>query len=71
MLASHFDFQIAYFLYLLLQFQEAEANPSHKLYALQDRFVEHLAVETAVEASKFKIAAFVEEHEKISNVFQR
>jgi len=51
--------------------KEAEANPSHKLYALQDRFVEHLAVETAVEASKFKIAAFVEEHEKISNVFQR
>ena len=53
------------------EFQEAEVNPSHKLYALQDRFVEHRAVETAVEASKIKIAAFIEEHEKMANVFQR
>ena len=51
--------------------KEAEVNPSHKLYALQDRFVEHRAVETAVEASKIKIAAFIEEHEKLANVFQR
>ena len=52
-------------------FQEAETNPSHKLYALQDRFVEHRAVETAVEASKIKIATFIEEHEKMANVFGR
>ncbi len=51
--------------------KEAESNPSHKLYALQDRYAEHRAVETAVEASKAKIAAFLEDHEKIATVHQR
>ena len=51
--------------------KEAETNSSHKLYALQDRFAEHRAVETAVEASKSKISAFIEEYEKMAASFSR
>ena len=52
--------------------KEAEANPaSHKLYALQDRYAEHRAVETAVESSKNQVLNFIEEHEKIAMAFQR
>ena len=52
--------------------KEAEANPtSHKLYALQDRYAEHRAVETAVETSKTKVQTFIDEHEKILIGFQR
>ena len=51
--------------------KEAESNSSHKLFNLQDRFAEHRAVETAVEASKTKINEFIDEHEKYSTVFQR
>ena len=52
--------------------KEAEANPtSHKLYALQDRYAEHRAVETAVETSKTKVQTFIDEHEKIIIGFQR
>ena len=52
--------------------KEAEANPtSHKLYALQDRYAEHRAVETAVESSKNQVMTFIEEHEKVAMAFQR
>ena len=51
--------------------KEAESNSSHKLYALQDRFAEHRAVEVAVEAAKIKINSFIEDYEKMASLVQR
>jgi PI-3-kinase-related kinase SMG-1 len=51
--------------------KEAEANPSHRLYSLHDRFVEHNMIENAVKAAKEKVASFVEENEKWGNLHQR
>ena len=51
--------------------KEAEANPSHRLYMLQNRFVEHNMVEAAVKVAQTKIAAFIEENEKWTHLHQR
>ena len=51
--------------------KEAEANPSHRLYALQDRYVEHTLTEAAVVSSQAKVAEFVEQHERWLHLHQR
>ena len=65
----NFEFSIFHFTNYLLQ--EAESNSSHKLYALQDRYAEHRAVEVAVEAAKIKINSFIEDYEKMASLVQR
>ncbi len=51
--------------------KEAEANPSHRLYALQDRYFEHTLTEAAVRSSQAKVAAFIEQHERWLHLHQR
>ena len=51
--------------------KEAEANPRHRLYSLQDRYVEHKMVEQAVMIAQEKAARFIEEHEKRIHLHQR
>ena len=51
--------------------KEAEANPSHRLYTLQNRFVEHNMVEASVKVAQAKITAFVEDNEKLIHLHQR
>ena len=51
--------------------KEAESNPSHRLYALQDRYFEHTLTEAAVRSSQAKVASFVEQHERWLHLHQR
>jgi hypothetical protein len=51
--------------------KEAESNPSHRLYALQDRYFEHTLTEAAVRSSQAKVAEFVEQHERWLHLHQR
>lgn len=51
--------------------KEAEANPAHRLYALQDRFIEHRLIENAVQVAQAKVVSFIEENEKWANLYQR
>ena len=51
--------------------KEAEANPRHRLYSLQDRYVEHKMVEQAVLIAQEKVSKFIEEHEKRIHLHQR
>lgn len=51
--------------------KEAEANPGHRLYSLQDRYVEHKMVEQAVMVAQEKAAKFIEECEKCIHLHQR
>ena len=51
--------------------KEAEASSTHKLYALQDRFAEHKAVEVAVMNAKMNVGNFIEEHERMQGAFGR
>ena len=51
--------------------KEAESNPGHRLYMLQNRFVEHNMVEAAVKVAQAKVAAFVQDHEKWVHLHQR
>lgn len=55
----------------ILKEAEAASTTTHRLYALQDRFAEYRAVETAVEASRTKIANYVEDYERLASMFQR
>ena len=51
--------------------KEAEANPGHRLYTLQDRYIEHKMVEQAVAIAQEKVAKFIEENEKWNHLHQR
>jgi len=51
--------------------KEAEANPSHRLFALQDRYFEHTLTEAAARSSQAKVAAFIEDHERWLHLHQR
>ena len=51
--------------------KEAEANPRHRLYSLQDRYVEHKMVEQAVLIAQEKAFKFIEEYEKRMHLHQR
>jgi hypothetical protein len=51
--------------------KEAEANPGHRLYALQDRYFEHTLTEDAVRSSQHKVSAFIENHERWLHLHQR
>ena len=51
--------------------KEAEANPLHRLYSLQDRYIEHKMVEQAVRIAQEKATKFIEEHEKRIHLHQR
>lgn len=51
--------------------KEAEANSSHRLFALQDRYFEHTLTEAAVRSSQAKAAAFIEDHERWLHLHQR
>ena len=51
--------------------KEAEANPRHRLYTLQDRYIEHKMVEQAAIIAQEKANKFIEEHEKRMHLHQR
>ena len=51
--------------------KEAEANPGHRLYSLQDRYIEHKMVEQAVLIAQEKSLKFIEENEKRRHLHQR
>ena len=51
--------------------KEAEANPTHRLYSLHDRYVEHNMIENAVKAARENLNKFIQENEKWSNLHQR
>ena len=51
--------------------KEAEANSSHPLFALQDRYFEHTLTEAAVKSSQAKATAFIEDHERWLHLHQR
>lgn len=51
--------------------KEAETNPSHRLFALQDRYFEQTLTDAAVRSSQSKVAAFIEDHERCLHFHQR
>ena len=51
--------------------KEAEANPGHRLYSLQDRYVEYKMVEQAVNVANEKAIKFIEENERWKHLHQR